>query len=168
MPNLAGHLHTERKTLAAELKRLSDVQWPTRSECADWTVWDVLAHMVATSRMSGAKFLPKLAAAGFNFEKLQAKGNRAEPRCLARRADEHLPRADRRQGPAAPAAHDEPDHHGKQRVAGLHLKATDTEWEHGSGPTVDGPILPLLLAITGRQSGLADLSGDGVETRRGR
>jgi hypothetical protein len=56
----------------------------------------------------------------------------------------------------------------KKRIDGLMLKATDTDWSHGSGPVVEGPMLSLLLAMTGRRAALADLSGDGVETLRGR
>ena len=31
---------------------------------------------------------------------------------------------------------------GKDRIAGLTLRATDTDWVHGSGPEVSGPIRP--------------------------
>jgi uncharacterized protein (TIGR03083 family) len=50
----------------------------------------------------------------------------------------------------------------KKRVAGLHLEATDASWSHGEGPTVSGPIVSLVLAMTGRTPALADLAGDGV------
>lgn len=56
----------------------------------------------------------------------------------------------------------------KNRIAGLTLKATDTEWSHGSGPVVTGPVLSLALAMTGRRAALDDLSGDGLETLRSR
>jgi uncharacterized protein (TIGR03083 family) len=56
----------------------------------------------------------------------------------------------------------------KSRIAGLALRATDAEWSHGSGPTVEGPMLPLLLAMTGRRAGVDELSGDGVDTLRQR
>jgi uncharacterized protein (TIGR03083 family) len=56
----------------------------------------------------------------------------------------------------------------KNRIDGLTLRATDTDWTHGSGPTVEGPILSLLVASTGRSAALSDLSGDGVETLRER
>ena len=56
----------------------------------------------------------------------------------------------------------------KRRIAGLSLRATDTEWSHGSGPEVSGPLLSLLLAMTGRQAGLVDLQGPGVDILRGR
>jgi hypothetical protein len=56
----------------------------------------------------------------------------------------------------------------KERIAGLTLRATDTAWSTGSGPLVEGPVLPLLLAVAGRRAGLDRLSGDGVTTLRGR
>jgi uncharacterized protein (TIGR03083 family) len=52
----------------------------------------------------------------------------------------------------------------KKRIAGLRLTATDTDWSHGTGPEVAGPITSLVLAMTGRRPAIADLSGDGVAT----
>jgi hypothetical protein len=52
---------------------------------------------------------------------------------------------------------------GKRRVAGLTLRATDTDFSIGDGPTVEGPVLDLMLAATGRKQALAALSGPGVE-----
>jgi len=57
---------------------------------------------------------------------------------------------------------------GKKRAAGLTLRATDADWSAGSGPEVSGPAIALVMAVTGRQAGLADLSGDGVATMRER
>ena len=57
---------------------------------------------------------------------------------------------------------------GKRRVAGLTLRATDTDWSHGSGPLVEGPAVSLMLATTGRRAALEDLRGPGVETLRSR
>lgn len=56
----------------------------------------------------------------------------------------------------------------KRRIAGLRLRATDADWTHGDGPEAAGPIVSLLMAMTGRQSHLDDLTGDGVETLRSR
>jgi uncharacterized protein (TIGR03083 family) len=56
----------------------------------------------------------------------------------------------------------------KKRIAGLHLEATDTDWAHGTGPEVSGPIVSLVLAMTGRTTALDDLAGDGVTTLRSR
>jgi len=56
----------------------------------------------------------------------------------------------------------------KRRIEGLSLRATDSSWSHGSGPEVSGPMLPLLMAMTGRKAALTELSGDGVATLRSR
>jgi uncharacterized protein (TIGR03083 family) len=50
----------------------------------------------------------------------------------------------------------------KNRIVGIRLVATDTDWSHGSGPEVRGPILSLVQAMTGRAAALADLTGDAV------
>jgi uncharacterized protein (TIGR03083 family) len=52
----------------------------------------------------------------------------------------------------------------KRRIAGLSLRATDTDWSHGNGPEVTGPILFLLMAMSGRKAALDHLNGDGVAT----
>jgi uncharacterized protein (TIGR03083 family) len=52
----------------------------------------------------------------------------------------------------------------KNRIAGLTLVASDVEWRHGEGPEVTGPIMSLVLAMTGRGAALEDLSGPGVPT----
>jgi uncharacterized protein (TIGR03083 family) len=56
----------------------------------------------------------------------------------------------------------------KSRIAGLKLRATDADWSHGDGPEVAGPLISLILAMTGRRAGLADLSGEGLATLRAR
>ena len=57
---------------------------------------------------------------------------------------------------------------GKTRVAGLRLESTDVPWSSGDGPLVSGPLLSLILAMTGRRAALADLTGEGVATFGGR
>jgi uncharacterized protein (TIGR03083 family) len=57
---------------------------------------------------------------------------------------------------------------GKKRSAGLRLRATDVEWEHGDGPEVSGPGEALLMAVSGRAAALDDLSGPGLDTLRSR
>ena len=56
----------------------------------------------------------------------------------------------------------------KDRIAGLALRATDAEWSHGTGPEVKGPIVSLVMAMTGRTVADDDLAGDGVATLRSR
>ena len=56
----------------------------------------------------------------------------------------------------------------KRRIAGVKLSATDTDWTHGDGPEVRGPMIALVMAMTGRPQVLDDLSGEGVATLRSR
>jgi uncharacterized protein (TIGR03083 family) len=56
----------------------------------------------------------------------------------------------------------------KRRIAGLTLRATDTDWSHGEGPEVSGPILALVMAMTGRTAVTGELSGEGVAPLRAR
>lgn len=52
----------------------------------------------------------------------------------------------------------------KRRVAGLRLQASDADWATGDGPQVSGPLLALVMAMTGRPAALAHLTGPGVDT----
>lgn len=56
----------------------------------------------------------------------------------------------------------------RKRIAGLSLHATDMDWSTGSGPEVRGPLVALLLAMSGRKAALDSLTGDGVATLRER
>jgi uncharacterized protein (TIGR03083 family) len=56
----------------------------------------------------------------------------------------------------------------KSRIEGLTLRATDADWSHGAGPEVSGPVLSLVMAMTGRKAADDDLTGDGVATLRSR
>lgn len=56
----------------------------------------------------------------------------------------------------------------KRRVAGLAIRATDQDWSCGTGASVEGPMLSLILAMTGRSAALDDLTGDGVAVLRNR
>jgi uncharacterized protein (TIGR03083 family) len=54
-----------------------------------------------------------------------------------------------------------------RRLAGVTVRATDTDWTAGSGPEVAGPALSLLLLLTGRTStALPTLEGPGVAAVR--
>lgn len=50
----------------------------------------------------------------------------------------------------------------KSRIAGLTLRATDADWSAGTGLEVRGPLLSLVLAMTGRPAALSALDGDGL------
>ena len=47
-------IHAEREALIADLGTLTDRQWAAPSLCADWTVRDVLWHMISTGRTTGS------------------------------------------------------------------------------------------------------------------
>ncbi len=52
----------------------------------------------------------------------------------------------------------------RRRIAGLGLRSTDIDWSYGEGPEVAGPLVSLILAMTGRAGADVDLVGDGVAT----
>lgn len=54
------------------------------------------------------------------------------------------------------------------RVRGVRLVATDLDWTSGSGPIVEGPAEPLLMAMAGRGHALDELTGPGRATLAGR
>ena len=58
----------------------------------------------------------------------------------------------------------------KKRIKGLHLRATDLDWQAGGtdGAEVSGPGEALLMAMAGRPAALEDLSGPGVDSLRTR
>jgi uncharacterized protein (TIGR03083 family) len=51
-------------------------------------------------------------------------------------------------------------------VRDFRLVATDYAWSAGQGPEIRGPIRALLLLLTGRPVGLADVTGPGAEVLR--
>ena len=203
--NIWPTIHAERAALADELAGLRADQWQTRSLCTDWTVHDVLAHLLSAAKMTPPRFLGKFARAGFVFDRFTARqvalegaGGPAATLAAFRAA------ADRTSAPPGPKdtwlgeafvhgedirrplgiSHDYPLPEvaraiafyaksnaiigGRDRVAGLTLTATDTDFSVGEGPLVQGPAISLLLAASGRRSALDELTGAGVETLRTR
>jgi uncharacterized protein (TIGR03083 family) len=198
-------IHAEREALIGDLGTLTDDQWATESLCADWTVRDVLGHIIATAKITPPQFFVSLAAAGFGFNKMNAKRMAAEatanPADGLAVLDSHLKDTTHPPGPVEAMlgeavihpedirrplgiAHKYPEEAlirvadfykrsnlligAKRRIDGLTLRATDTGWSTGSGPEVTGPHLSLILAMTGRQAALADLSGEGLGTLKSR
>ena len=51
---------------------------------------------------------------------------------------------------------------GRQRAAGLRLVAADADWSHGEGAEVRGPLVSLLVAVSGRAGVIDDLTGPGL------
>src|SRR5436190_5119853 len=178
----------ERKALAADLDGITPQQWDTASLSTEWTVRDVVAHLTATARLSGASFLPKLIGSGFSLTRLQRKdiarerGSSADdtlrnfksimeskgrpPGPLDTMLGEVIVHSEDIRRPLG-IGHEYPldaviqvaDFYkgsnliigSKRRIAGVTLQATDTTWEHGSGPVVSGPITSLVIAMTGRK-----------------
>jgi hypothetical protein len=46
--------------------------------------------------------------------------------------------------------------------AGLRLSATDADWSTGTGQEVTGPLLSIILAMSGRRQACPDLAGEDV------
>jgi uncharacterized protein (TIGR03083 family) len=66
-------IHTEREALITDLGTLTDEQWATPSLCDNWTVRDVLGHMIATAKMTPPAFFAALAGSGFRFNAMNEK-----------------------------------------------------------------------------------------------
>lgn len=73
-----------------------------------------------------------------------------------------------RLGEVLPFARTAPPIKAGRRVRGLRLVATDLDWASGSGPVVEGPAEPLLMAMAGRADALDELDGPGRTTLAGR
>jgi uncharacterized protein (TIGR03083 family) len=65
-------IHREREALADDLARLTPEQWSAPSLCAEWTVHQVLAHLLSAAKMTPARFVTRFAAAGFTFNTFAA------------------------------------------------------------------------------------------------
>lgn len=192
-------IHAERAALADDLADLTPEQWQTPSLCSEWTVHDVLAHLLSAAKMTPPKFFARFATAGFTFDKFAAKqvavegaGGPAATLAAFRAAqlrqtsppgpkdtwlgeafvhgeDIRRPLGITRSYPLpqvtrviALYARSNAIIGGKNRVAGLTLSATDTDFSVGTGPLVEGPAISLLLAASGRKSALQQLTGPGV------
>ena len=66
-------IEAERKALAEDLATLGEDQWSKPSLCSRWTVWDVVAHMTATARITPAAFFGKMLTSRFSLSTLQDK-----------------------------------------------------------------------------------------------
>jgi uncharacterized protein (TIGR03083 family) len=55
----------------------------------------------------------------------------------------------------------------ERKLRGFRFAATDCSWTAGEGRLAEGPIAAILLLLTGRPAGLAQLAGPGVADLRG-
>lgn len=96
-------VHAERAALIRDLEHLDDPGWEVPSLCPGWTVHDVVAHLVDSARTTRIGFLVTLARAGFDFDRLNARGVERERGASPRETLERLRRvAGRTSGPPAP------------------------------------------------------------------
>ncbi|RAJ85049.1 uncharacterized protein (TIGR03083 family) [Streptomyces sp. PsTaAH-137] len=96
-------VHEERAALLDDLERLDDDQWGAPSLCAQWTVHDVVAHMVDTARTTRVGFLAGLARARFDFDRQNSRGVARERGASPQETLERLRQvASRRSTPPAP------------------------------------------------------------------
>jgi uncharacterized protein (TIGR03083 family) len=66
-------IHAERQSLADDLSNLSAEQWQTPTVCSEWTVHDLLAHLLSAAKMTPPRFVTRFAGAGFNFNRFAGK-----------------------------------------------------------------------------------------------
>lgn len=200
-------IHAERQALLADLEsaRMPDEAWTTTSLCSEWSVHQVLGHMVSTALMTPPRFVMEMARSGFRFPVFSAKGvaehTGATPadtvaafrgvqdrttsppgpteamlgETVVHSEDIRRPLGLRRDYPEESLVRVADFFKGsnlligaKNRIAGVRLVADDVDWAHGEGPKVTGPMLSLVMAMTGREAHLAELSGDGLPTLRAR
>ncbi len=198
-------IHAERRALISDLDSLPEERWATPSLCANWTVRQVLGHMVATAKMTPPRFILGLASAGFRFDAMSAHDVARETvgppgdtlahfkqlvgatnhppgpitamqgEVVLHSEDIRHPLGIKREYPLALLTTVADFYKGsnlllgsKTRISGLTLGASDAAWTTGTGPEVTGPMISLLLAMTGRPAGVENLSGAGLTTLRSR
>ncbi|MDO8144508.1 MULTISPECIES: maleylpyruvate isomerase family mycothiol-dependent enzyme [unclassified Isoptericola] len=66
-------VHTERSALADDLAEVDDAQWRARSLCSDWTVEDVVAHLVAGASLGRWAWLRSMVGAGLDPDRHNAR-----------------------------------------------------------------------------------------------
>ncbi|MFC4072451.1 maleylpyruvate isomerase family mycothiol-dependent enzyme [Actinoplanes subglobosus] len=76
-------VHRERAALVRDLESMTVDLWSTPTACAGWDVHDVVAHLVDSARTTRLGFVRDMIAAGFDFDRQNARGvareRRAEP-----------------------------------------------------------------------------------------
>jgi uncharacterized protein (TIGR03083 family) len=96
-------VHAERAALVEDLERLDEGSWEVPSLCPGWTVHDVVAHLVDSARTTRIGFVVAFARAGFDFDRLNARGVERERGASPQETLERLRRvAPRTSRPPAP------------------------------------------------------------------
>jgi uncharacterized protein (TIGR03083 family) len=96
-------VHAERAALIDDLRGLDDARWEEPSLCGEWSVHDVVAHLVDTARTTRLGFVVGLARAEFDFDRQNARGVRRRRGASPQETLERLVQvARRRSTPPAP------------------------------------------------------------------
>jgi uncharacterized protein (TIGR03083 family) len=190
MDDMWSVIATERGALADDLATLDEAGWETPSLCDGWSVRDAVAQMIGSGfnfqKMTAKEIADKRGASPVaEIKHLRGVRDRrtSPPGPKASWLGETIVHAEDVRRPLG-IEHDYPmeavvavaDFYkgsnlligSSNRIEGVTLKATDTDWSHGFGPAVEGPMLSLLMAMTGRKAALEELTGDGVRTLQGR
>lgn len=69
MADLWTQIHDERRALIEDVEDLTAEQWTAPSLCGGWSVHDVLAHQLATAKMTPGSFVGRFISSGFSFGK---------------------------------------------------------------------------------------------------
>lgn len=196
MPSTMDLATAERRDLAAYLRTLSDADWQAPTLCTDWSVKDVVSHVVSYEELSVLGLLRRFIRGrivranevgvrdfatyspaqlmDFLEAHLRPRGLTSGFGGMIGLVDGTVHHQDIRRAlghprtiPAErlerilPAVPGNPRLGAGKRIRGLHLRATDVAWEHGSGPEVLGTGEALLMAITGRPAAVDELGGAG-------
>lgn len=196
MPSTMDLATEERRDLAAYLRTLSDADWQAPTLCTDWSVKDVVSHVVSYEELSVLGLLQRFIRGrivranevgvhdfatyspaqlmDFLEAHLRPQGLTSGFGGMIGLVDGTVHHQDVRRAlghprtiPAErlerilPAVPGNPRLGAGKRIRGLHLRATDVAWEHGSGPEVLGTGEALLMAMTGRPAAVDELGGAG-------
>jgi len=99
MGDVWSMIAAERTGLADELQDLTEEQWATPSLCDGWTVRDVVAHLLMPFHMSLPKLMWKMAANGFDFDKVSHKAAKSDVRPATALIDDLRTNAEHRFSP---------------------------------------------------------------------
>jgi uncharacterized protein (TIGR03083 family) len=96
-------VHAERAALIEDLGGVDAERWEEQSLCGEWTVHDVVAHLIDSARTTRLGFVVDLARARFDFDRLNARGVARERGASPQETLERLRRvASRTSTPPAP------------------------------------------------------------------
>jgi uncharacterized protein (TIGR03083 family) len=71
----------QRRQLAHLLDDFDEAQWRTPSLCADWTVREVVGHLITPFAWGTAKFLRRFVVGGCNFHKTMSQAAKQLAQC---------------------------------------------------------------------------------------